>query len=114
MMKSPLPTPPSPNVLMKNLPFPILPLLPLLLGLLAAAPALAQEGAWGKIANPAYQGRPPVAALFFAGPPPSAALYTRHPKNASKLDWSNDADIDFALDQMNAVGLNTIKLSYWG
>jgi hypothetical protein len=79
-----------------------------------SVPARAQEGAWGKIANPAYKGRPPVTALFFAGPVPSTALYTRHPKNASKLDWTNDADIDFALGQMNAVGLNTIKLSYWG
>ncbi len=81
---------------------------------MTGADAQTSIGIWGRIANDSHLNQRVTGALFFAGPPPSTALYTRHPKNASKLDWSNDADIEFALGQMTSVGLNTIKLSYWG
>ena len=73
-------------------------------------------GCWGAIANPMHQGDELYTALFFAGPPNpnSLPLYTRQPLNADRLDWSDDADIELALSQMVEVGLNTIKLSYWG
>lgn len=65
---------------------------------------------WGRIANEAHHGEKVFSALFFAGPPNpgSVPLYTRHPLDAEKL---ND---DYVLRQMTSVGLNTIKLSYWG
>ncbi len=71
---------------------------------------------WGRIANSQYQNQKIITALFFAGPPNpnSLPLYTRHPKNAALLDWSSDADIDFAMNQMRNIGLNVIKVSYWG
>lgn len=94
----------------------------LLPNLLAQGQSAAQPGTcanpltWGRIANEPYQGQRVLSALFFAGPPNprTIPLYTRHPKDADQLDWSSDADVDFALDQMRSVGLNTIKLSYWG
>jgi hypothetical protein len=70
---------------------------------------------WGRIANSLRRGQSLIAALYFAGPPNpnSLPLYTRHPLDPALLGWT-DADIDVALRQMTAVGLNTIKLSYWG
>jgi hypothetical protein len=70
----------------------------------------------GRIANPTQAGQRILSALFFAGPPNpgSLPLYTRHPKQADRLDWSSTRDVDFALGQMKSTGLNTIKLSYWG
>ena len=74
------------------------------------------KGTWGSIANPSHQNQRILGGLFFAGPPNprSLPLYTRHPRHPERLDWSDDADIETALRQMTAVGLNTIKLSYWG
>lgn len=76
---------------------------------LAASASLAHP--WGRIANGTHRGEKVLSALFFAGPPNpgSAPLYTRHPLDADKLN-----DTDYALRQMASVGLNTIKLSYWG
>jgi hypothetical protein len=70
---------------------------------------------WGRIANSLRRGQSLISALYFAGPPnPNALpLYTRHPLDPSLNGWT-DADIDVALRQMTAVGVNTIKLSYWG
>lgn len=70
----------------------------------------------GRIANANHAGDPILSALFFAGPPNpgSLPLYTRHPKQEDRLDWSSQREVDSALDQMKSVGLNTIKLSYFG
>jgi hypothetical protein len=71
---------------------------------------------WGRIANGSHRGQPILTGLFFAGPPNpnSLPLYTRHPLDADRLDWSDASDIRFALEQFASVGLNTVKLSYWG
>jgi hypothetical protein len=71
---------------------------------------------WGRIANRMHRGQRPFTGLFFAGPPNpnSLPLYTRHPLNADRLDWSDRSDIEYSLRQVCSVGLNTVKLSYWG
>lgn len=79
----------------------------------------AQEGAsgtWGRVANTIHRGERIYSAVFFAGPPNphSLPLYTRHPKEAERLNWNNDADIDFSFQQLISAGLNTVTLSYWG
>jgi hypothetical protein len=78
--------------------------------------AAAPSSRWGRIANEVYRGQPCLASLFFAGPtqPGSVPLYTRHPVDLDRYDWLRDATIDGTLDEMRSVGLNTIKLSYWG
>jgi hypothetical protein len=80
-----------------------------------AAPAQS-AGRWGRIANRMHHGRRPLSGLFFAGPPNPASLplYTRHPRDADRLDWTDPSDIVFALGQVASVGLNTLKLSYFG
>ncbi|MBV9469160.1 MAG: hypothetical protein JO316_19720 [Abitibacteriaceae bacterium] len=71
---------------------------------------------WGRIANRHYRGQPILSALYFAGPPNPHALplYTRHPAQPEPINWFDNANIDAALKPMRMVGLNTIKLSYWG
>jgi hypothetical protein len=71
---------------------------------------------WGRIANSLHRGERILSALYFAGPPNPHALplYTRHPLHADQLDARGDAGTDYALNQMTGVGLNTVKLSYWG
>jgi hypothetical protein len=89
-----------------------------LLILFVAGPHVAASSQlkWGRIVNDRYRGQPCLASLFFAGPPNpgSVPLYTRHPVDEGRYDWLRDETIDRALDQMRSVGLNTIKLSYWG
>jgi len=82
----------------------------------AAPPVAPPSRAWGRIANRLHRGRHTAAALFFAGPPNpnSLPLYTRHPVDPDRLDWSGEADIRYALGQVAAAGLNTLKLSYFG
>ncbi len=86
--------------------------------LLLAKPLVceAQPSTWGHIANEPYRGQLCTAALLFAGPPNplSVPMYTRHPLDADSYDWHKDDTIDRTLDSMRSVGLNTIKLSYWG
>ena len=71
---------------------------------------------WGRIANHQHRGQPILSALYFAGPPnpSSVPLYTRHPVPPEPTNWFDDATVDAALQPMRALGLNTIKLSYWG
>jgi hypothetical protein len=75
-----------------------------------------EAGRWGRIANRTHRGDPVLSGLFFAGPPNpnSVPLFTRHPLDADRLDWSDAADIRFALGQVASACLNTVKLSYWG
>jgi hypothetical protein len=71
----------------------------------------------GRIANPKHLNRRVYSGLFFGGPPKPVTrdtLYTRHPLDADRLDWSDEADIAFAVAQVTKPGLNVIKLSYWG
>lgn len=70
----------------------------------------------GRIANRGLDGELIRTGLFFGGPPNpnSVPLYTRHPLHADRLDWTDEADIRFALQQFTSAGLNTIKLSYFG
>ena len=74
------------------------------------------KGQWGRIANTLHHDENIRCALFFAGPPNAKTLplYTRHPQEPDRYNWANEASIAFALKQMRGVGLNTIKLSYWG
>lgn len=78
------------------------------------APPPVRRPAWGQIANDLHHGERLLSALFFAGPPKpgSLPLYTRHPSATGKE--TGDGGMDAALTQMASVGLNTIKLSYWG
>lgn len=71
---------------------------------------------WGRIANRKHRGQPILSALYFAGPPNPrfVPLYTRHPTQPEPTNWFHNTNIDAALKPMRAVGLNTIKLSYWG
>lgn len=71
---------------------------------------------WGRIANASHQGERIFSALFFAGPPNpnTLPLYTRHPIEDDRQRWANDAHIDATLRPLASIGLNTIKLSYWG
>jgi hypothetical protein len=80
------------------------------------APPPHGRGRWGRIANRVHHGERPLGGLFFAGPPNPASvpLFTRHPLDADRLDWSDLSDIVFALRQVASVGLNTMKLSYFG
>jgi hypothetical protein len=73
-------------------------------------------GMWGRIANNSHHAQRIYTGLFFAGPnnPDSVSLFTRHPLNADRLDWTSEADIRFALQHLVDIGLNTIKLSYFG
>jgi hypothetical protein len=84
--------------------------------LLAGARAGGGVSPWGRIANASHRGQRIYTGLFFAGPhnPDSVPLFTRHPLNADRLDWTSEADIRFALQHLLDVGLNTIKLSYFG
>ena len=79
-----------------------------------AAPKPAARPVWGRIANPLHHGERLLSALFFAGPPNpgSLPLYTRHPLPTGKT--TGDGGMDDALALMASVGLNTVKLSYWG
>jgi hypothetical protein len=76
----------------------------------------APTAAWGRIANPQRQGQRLLSGLLFGGPPNpnSLPLYTRHPLAPERLDWTDQADILFALRQFASAGLNTVKLSYFG
>lgn len=84
----------------------------------AAMPAdAATRPVWGRIANRVHRHDRVYSGLFFAGPPKPFTrdnLYTRHPLDEDRLDWSNEADIRFAVAQVRQAGLNTVKLSYWG
>lgn len=82
----------------------------------APMPPPARRSAWGRIANSLHHGERLLSALFFAGPPNPGAvpLYTRHPLASDKEKAGGDGGMDDALAQMASVGLNTIKLSYWG
>jgi hypothetical protein len=73
-------------------------------------------GRWGRIANRTHHGDRVLSGLFFGGPPNPASvpLFTRHPLDADRLDWSDAADIRFALGQVSSARLNTVKLSYFG
>lgn len=84
---------------------------PLLAG--AYSPPLAS---WGRIANPSHHNQRVYTGLFFGGPhnPNSVPLFTRHPLDADRLDWTDKADIRFALGRLADLGLNTITLSYFG
>ena len=79
-----------------------------------AAPSPVRRPAWGRVANGLHHGERLLSALFFAGPanPGFLPLYTRHPRATGKE--SGDGGMDGALAQMASVGLNTVKLSYWG
>lgn len=90
---------------------------PLISGHRAAADAPSGPvGTWGRIANGSHRNQRIYSGLFFGGPhnPNSIPLFTRHPLNADRLDWTSKADIRFALKQLVDVGLNTLKLSYFG
>ncbi|MEV0385587.1 hypothetical protein [Nonomuraea sp. NPDC050643] len=72
----------------------------------------------GRIANDGrHQGDRILSALFFAGPPNPVTrqhFYARTPLEEGRLDWTDRADIDFAVQQFASAGLNTMKLSYFG
>lgn len=76
----------------------------------------APVGTWGRIANGSHREQRVYTGLFFGGPhnPNSVPLFTRHPLDADRLDWTNEADIRFALRQLVDLGLNTVTLSYFG
>jgi hypothetical protein len=83
----------------------------------ARAEAARPSGLWGRIANHGRRGDRVLSALFFGGPPNPVTeehFYARHPLDEDRLDWSDRADIDFAVDQYASAGLNTMKLSYFG
>lgn len=79
-----------------------------------AVAAPAHQPAGGRIVNSLHHGERLLSALFFAGPPNpgSLPLYTRHPQATGKE--TGDGGMDGALAQIASVGLNTVKLSYWG
>lgn len=79
-----------------------------------AAPKV--TGRWGRIANSSHRDQRIYTGLYFAGPhnPNTIPLFTRHPLNADRLDWTNPDDIRFSLQQLVDIGLNTIKVSYFG
>lgn len=79
-----------------------------------AVAAPAHQPAGSRIVNSLHHGERLLSALFFAGPPNpgSLPLYTRHPQATGKE--TGDGGMDGALAQMASVGLNTVKLSYWG
>jgi len=70
---------------------------------------------WGSIVNSNHQSEKIVSTLFFAGPPNPGALpnYTRHPSDNANNLWT-DESIQFSLNQMKQIGINTVKVSYWG
>ncbi|HEV2779879.1 MAG TPA: hypothetical protein VGX25_10820 [Actinophytocola sp.] len=70
----------------------------------------------GRIANPSHRGQRVYTGLYFAGPHNrnSIPLFTRHPLNFDRLDWRSEADIRFSLQHLVDLGLNTVKLSYFG
>jgi hypothetical protein len=73
---------------------------------------------WGRIANHGspFRGERTISSLFFGGPenPNSRPLYTRMPRDPRLLEWKTTTDIELALGQMAAAGVNTVKLSYFG
>ncbi len=71
---------------------------------------------WGLIANDGFQKQKIISTLFFAGPPNPGAFpnYTRHPQNTEQYNWEHDDDINSILNKIKNIGINVLKVSYWG